>query len=292
MELNFEMSPLTESGSDSVNIPYSHMAEEEAQAAFSARKDQIRKMLKSRSSVETPDNDCKSSISSIKSKQSVPSHPVRFTVEPEKVSKHTIDSSLGPQQDFRDRLKNFSSQPEIPTTKYNISDNIYKRTVDWKQNLTRIKEEKKEEKEKKIVETCTFEPSIEKSEIRNLSVGIYERNVQWKNSMQKKHEAVKDQNTLKEIEECSFKPKILNSNHEFSVDFQKRNEIWKERMMMKAKKIEEDNTKDQVFYPKVNRAVRKKAVVSQNFDSRFSAFLGKLDEIADKIDNSLANSVH
>lgn len=292
MELNFEMSPLTESGSDSVSVPYSHMTEEEAQAAYSARRDQIRQMLKSRSTVQTPDNDCKSSISSIKSKQSVPSQPVRFTVEPEKVSKHAIDSSLGSQQEIRDRLKNFTAQAEVAMKKYNTTEDIYKRTVEWKQNLSRIKEEKKVEKDKKIIETCTFEPSIEKSEIRNMSVGIYERNVLWKNSMLKKHEAVKDQNTLKEIEECSFKPKILDTGHEFSVDFQKRNEIWKERMMVKAKKIEENNTKDHVFYPKVNKVARKKPLVRQNFDSRFSAFLGKLDEISDKIDSSLANSVH
>jgi hypothetical protein len=284
------MSPLTESGSESVGIPYSHMTEEEAQVAYSSRKDQIRKMLKARSNLQTPDSESKCSVSSIKSKQSAKNPPVRFTVEPGKVSKHSIDSSLGSQQDLKERLKNFSLQAEVPAKKYNVHEPIYKRTVEWKREIVKAKEEQKEEKDKKIAEECTFEPSIEKSDIRNLSVGIYERNVQWKNSLVKKHEASKDLNVLKEIEECSFKPKLVSNPSDFSVDFQQRNLIWQERMMLKAKKIEEENTKDQVFHPKINKT-KKSSIKTNNLDNRFSAFLNRLDEISEKIENSLAGPV-
>ena len=292
MDLNFEMSPLTESGSESASIPYSHMNEEEAQIAYSSRKDQIRKMLKARSTLQTPESESKCSVSSIKSKSSNKNLPVRFTVEPNKVSKHIIDSSLGSQNDLKERLKNFSfhSEVEVPQKKYNINEPIYKRTVEWKQNLVKAKEEQKEASEKKIIENCSFEPSIEKSDIRNLSVGIYERNVLWKNCLNKKHEAAKDLNILKEIEECSFKPKLLTPAAELSVDFQKRNEIWVERMMLKAKKIEEDNTKEQVFHPKVNKG-KKNQSRTANLDGKFSAFLSRLDEITEKIENSLAGPV-
>ena len=292
MEINFDMSPLTDSGSDSFSIPYSHMNEEEAQLAYSSRKDHIRKILKARSTLQTPVSESKCSVSSIASKNSNKTIPVRFTAAPSKVSKHVIDPSLGAQNELKQRLKNFSfnSEAEAPIKKYNTNEPIHKRTVEWKQNLTKLKEEKKEANDTKIIESCSFEPSIEKSEIKNLSLEIYERNALWKNCLNKKHEAAKDLNILKEIEECSFKPTLLTHNPELTIGFIQRNDIWKEKMRLKVKKIEEENTKDQAFHPKVNK-VKKNKSRNGNLDGRFSAFLSKLDEITEKIENSLAGPV-
>lgn len=293
--MNFEMSPLSGSESDSVSIPYSRMTEEDAQLAYSTRKEQIKAMLKARSSIQTPDsNDSKYSVSSMKSRQSTQTAknaPIRFTATPKDISKHSIDLSLQSQQELRDRLKTKQvDPPQVQPKKYDTKEPLYKRTVEWKQNLNKKKEELHLCKKAEDLNQCTFEPSIDRSEIRNLSVGIYTRNQEWKSEIIKKHEAMQDLSKLKELQECSFQPKLVSANLDFSENFYQRNEIWKERLFKKAKKIEEEATKDQVFYPKIIRP-RAKAKKEKVFESRFDMFLSKLDEISEKIDKSLANSV-
>jgi hypothetical protein len=294
MEINFEMSPLSEKGSDSMSVPYSRMTEEEAQVAFSTRKEQIRAMLKSRRSLQTPDSSSsKCSVASNRSKQSTQTKPPpsRFTAGPEKVAKHGIDLPLESQQQLKERLKGFVGEPEEPINKkYDVSEPLYKRTVEWKQNLKKNSQEEKKVKEEMALEECTFEPSLEKTEIRNLSVGVYERQVMWKNAMVRRNEKIRDLNTLKEIEECTFQPEFVSKPHEFTEDFQGRNQIWQERLIKKSKKIEEENYKEHVFYPKVNKSIRKNKTV-EGFEGRFEMFLEKLDEISDKIDSTLANAV-
>ena len=108
--------------------------------------------------------------------------------------------------------------------------------------------------------------------------------------MIKRNELIKDQKQIKEFEECSFQPKIISNNANFSVDFQQRNEIWQERLYKKMKRIEEESTKDHVFYPKIIKT-KVNSKTDKEFDNRFSKFLSKIDEISEKIDNSLANSV-
>ena len=293
MEMNFDMSPLSGSDSESVSIPYSRMTEEDAQIAFSTRKEQIKAMLKGRASLKTPDSvESKYSVSSTKSKNSNPKpFPKRFTADPEKISKHGIDLPLTSQQELRERLRSYYKEPAQPEQrKYDVSEPLYKRTLEWKQNLTKQKEELKKCKNEQIFSACTFEPSIEKSEIRNMSVGIYTRNVEWKNEMNKKNEALQDLGKLKELQECSFKPKLVSSNMDFSMDFQQRSDVWQERLYKKVKKIEEEATKDQVFYPKI---IKPKTATKKDkgFENRFNNFLSKLDEISEKIENSLAHSV-
>ncbi|OMJ80511.1 hypothetical protein SteCoe_19207 [Stentor coeruleus] len=294
MEIGYEMSPRSNSGSDCPSTPYSHMNEEEAQQAFFARKNQIQAMLKSRSSLQTPEsNNSKYSINSSNSKKSstqTKQYPSRFTTNSEKVSKASLDLSLQSQQQLKERLKNFSISNPIESKKYNISEPLYKRTVEWKQNLQKSKEEQKSIKDSKVLEECTFEPTIEKNEIRNMSVGIYERHLEWKNSMNKRNEKIKDFMEGKKLEECSFKPKIISSNVNFDADFQQRNIMWQERVVKKNKLIEEEINKNQVFVPRINKD-RRKMKAQGEFDNRFCDFLAKIDEISDKIDKSLANSV-
>jgi hypothetical protein len=294
MEIGYEMSPRSNSGSDCPSTPYSHMNEEEAQLAFSARKNQIKALLKSRSALQTPEsNDSKFSANSSNSKKSstqTKQFPSRFTTNPEKVSKASIDLPLQSQHQLKERLKHFSTSNPIETKKYDVSEPLYKRTVEWKQNLQKTKEEQKSIKDSKVLDECTFEPTIEKNEIRNMSVGIYERHLEWKNSMNKRNEKIKDLMEDKELEECSFKPKIISSNVNFDVDFQQRNAIWQERVVKKNKIIEEEVNKNQVFVPRINKD-RRKMKTQGEFDNRFCDFLAKIDEISDKIDKSLANSV-
>ena len=290
------MTPHSESESEGMPIPYSRMTEEDAQIAFSTRKEQIKAMLKTRSAVQTPDSINSKYVSSTtkskKNTQQIKPFPIRFSADPEKISKHSIDLPLESQQQLKERLKSFKpeNEPQIQPKKYDVSEPLYKRTVEWKQNLIKQKEVQMLCKNEQILNECTFEPSIDKSEIRNSSVGIYTRNVEWKNSMIKRNELIKDQKQIKEFEECSFQPKIISNNANFSVDFQQRNEIWQERLYKKMKRIEEESTKDHVFYPKIIKT-KVNSKTDKEFDNRFSKFLSKIDEISEKIDNSLANSV-
>lgn len=74
------------------------------------------------------------------------------------------------------------------------------------------------------------------------------------------------------------------------MDFQQRSDVWQERLYKKVKKIEEEATKDQVFYPKIIKP-KTAAKKDKGFENRFNNFLSKLDEISEKIENSLAHSV-
>ncbi|OMJ77469.1 hypothetical protein SteCoe_22947 [Stentor coeruleus] len=294
MEAGFEISPSSDTNSDCNSIPYSHMNEEEAQIAYSARKNQIKAMLKARSTLQTPEsNQSKCTVSSTKSKKSTPQLkqlPTRFTTNPEKVSKAIIDLPLQSQQQLKERLKHFSIPSHEESKKYDISEPIYKRTVDWKQNIQKAKEEKKTIQEFKMLEKCTFEPVLGKSEIRNMSVGIYERHLEWRSSIEERKEQIKNLNQAKEIEECSFKPKLYRSKISFDIDFQERNIIWQEHVMKKSKRVEEESKKKQIFAPRINKN-RKKHRPEGESDNRFSEFLSKINEISNKIDKSLASSV-
>lgn len=77
---------------------------------------------------------------------------------------------------------------------------------------------------------------------------------------------------------------------EIPVDCKQRNEIWQERVRLRVEKIEEENCKDQGFHPKVNK-VKKCRNGDKGLDGRFSAFFSKLDEIIEKIENSLVGPV-
>ncbi|OMJ69354.1 hypothetical protein SteCoe_32940 [Stentor coeruleus] len=294
MEAGLEISPLSDNNSDSNSIPYSHMNEEEAQIAYSARKNQIKAMLKARSAIQTPEsNDSKCTGSSTKSKKTVTQpkqFPTRFTTNSEKVSKAIIDLPLQSQYELKERLNHFSIPIHKDIKKYDITEPIYKRTVDWKQNIQKTKEEKKYIQEYKMLEECTFEPVIEKCEIRNMSVGIYERHLEWKNSIEERKEQLKKNNHVKELEECSFRPKLFKSKINFDVDFQERNIIWQEHVMKKSKRVEEESKKRQIFTPRINKSKRRTKPEGE-LENRFNAFLSKIDEISNKIDKSLANSV-
>ena len=132
--MDYEISPLSESESESLIVPYSHMTEEDAELAYSTRKQQIKAMLKARSTFQTPDSaDSKYTVSSTKSKKSnQPSKniSIRFSAEAEKISKHSIDLSLKSQQELKERLKNQNPVNVVVQTKYNVAEPLYKRTVE------------------------------------------------------------------------------------------------------------------------------------------------------------------
>jgi hypothetical protein len=292
MEPNFEVSSIADSGSDCVSIPYSHMTEEDAEIAYLTRKTQIKAMLKARSELQTPDsNYCKRTENSTKSTKSVkPSQvPLRFVADSEKVSQHTIDFPFQSQQQLKQRLNNFKP-PISENKKYDVQEPLYQRTVQWKNNLNKLNKDIKLTKDEQILNECTFEPNLEKSEIRNLSLGIYERHCEWKNSIKKRNDMILNINRLKELEDCSFHPKIIKSENGENLDFLERNNIWKDHIRKKSKIIREASDKKYNFKPKINHNLKVPSK-DNNFDNRYSEFISRITEITAKIDSSLADSV-
>jgi hypothetical protein len=260
------------------------MTEEEASAAYSLRKTQIKAFLDQKSKTSSP-SLLKPTISA-KPQTVTKKILTRFTPDLNKISKHTIDFSLNSQFNLKQRLKSCEPTPNTHAAPYDTTQSLYTRTVNWKKQITDNHNQLKLLKTLKSLEGCTFEPHINLFPVKNLTAEIYQRNLNWKKTLFQKNEKMKELKILKELEKCSFEPKLISKNPMFTLNFQQRNKKWEERVYIKLKKIQQTNSKNLVFTPKVHK---KRPASKPN--PRFTNLLLKLDEISDKIDRQLSKSV-
>ena len=199
---------------------------------------------------------------------------------------------------IEDKKENPSSPVIVKRKKIINEDSNKKRQVNSKYLLNKTNQEKldkiRKEKEKEIIEQCTFKPSIntkyklkeewknedckdEKGSSNNSSKSktphdeALERMQFFLEKSKSKIEKEREKNTHKEVEQCSFAPSINREVPEFQDTYIKGTKMYIERQMKSQQIKNERNDKLNPNYNKIYENLfkkKEKSVVNKNLKKK------------------------